>query len=192
MKLKHLLLLISFFAISCEGENNTQIIQLFTENVQEWETQGNARWHFENDELIAESDSGLSYILTKDVYSDFELTLEFFPDSTVNSGVFIACNSKALDAENCHEMNIWDLHPNQDFRTGSIVTKVMPYEKVNTLNKWNTYKITLNENNVEVFINNILTAKLENGNLKEGYIALQVAEKGEIKFRNVQLRKLNN
>jgi len=61
---------------------------------------------------------------------------------------------------------------------------------VNTLNKWNTYKIKTQNNHLQVLVNSILTADLENDNLSEGYIGLQAAEMGTIKFRNVKIKVL--
>nr|WP_299383643.1 DUF1080 domain-containing protein [Allomuricauda sp.] len=181
-----LCMILSITLVSCnQGE------QLFEEHPENWVQGGEAAtWTFENGELLGSGNGGNGFIMTKKTYKDFELNLEFHPDSTVNSGVFVRCKEQKLDALDCHEINIWDLHPNQDFRTGSIVTKALPLAKVNTLNQWNTYKIKVEKDSVHVWINDILTSKLKNSHLTEGYVGLQAAEEGIIKFRNVRLKQL--
>ncbi|MCL6266475.1 3-keto-disaccharide hydrolase [Flagellimonas myxillae] len=163
-------------------------IKLFRENDHNWLQEGDAKWTFNGNELIGESTEGSSFIMTKNIYGNFELNLEFYPDSTVNSGVFLRCKEHKVDALDCHEINIWDLHPNQDFRTGSVVTKAVPLVKVNTLEQWNTYRIKAQNDSVWVWLNDIKTAEIENKSLKEGYIGLQAAGTGTIKFRNVSLK----
>ena len=165
---------------------------LFTKENKDWITGGTATWTFIGEELVGKSDSGSSFIMTNQVYKDFELTLEFMPDSTVNSGVFVRCQNQELSADDCYEINIWDLHPNQDYRTGTIVRRSERAEKVETLNKWNTYVIKLQGNHLQASINGIETADVFNDDLVEGYIGLQTGQSGEIRFRNVALRKISS
>ena len=168
--------------ISCNPSGN-----LFQENSDNWEKFGNAQWSFTEGILTGKVEDGAGFIMTKQVYQDFELTLEFKPDSTINSGVFIRCSKKELSATECHEINIWDLHPNQDFRTGAIVTKAIPLSHVETLNKWNTYMIKAEKDSIQVWINDILTATIQYQNPTKGFIGLQAAGTGEISFRNIKL-----
>lgn len=126
--------------------------------------------------------------MTNDRYRNFELELEFFPDSSINSGVFVRCMNKELSNIDCYEMNIWDLHPDQKSRTGAIVTRASPLAIVATLGQWNTYKIICRDNRIQTWINGIQVADLEDTDLIEGAIALQAAEVGTVKFRNVALR----
>jgi len=151
---------------------------------------GNAQWNFTNEMLEGICNNNEGFLMTKSPYDDFELLLEFFPDSTINSGVFVRCQDFELSATDCHEMNIWDLHPNQEFRTGAIVTKSKPLAKVRTLNRWNTYRIQCLGQHIQVWINDTLTAKFEDVTLKKGSIGLQASGNGRIKFRNLELKPL--
>ena len=83
------------------------------------------------------------------------------------------------------------MHPNQDFRTGSIVTKTVPKVKVETLNKWNTYRIYASKSHIKVWLNDTLTAESYFEYPPEGYIALQAMGTGVIQFRNIKLKLLN-
>ena len=66
-------------------------VQLFQEDTANWETHGSASWTFSNNTLIAEVDDGSGFVMTKETFKNFMLELEFKPDSTINSGVFIRC-----------------------------------------------------------------------------------------------------
>lgn len=177
-----LLLFILFVLASCNKKE-----RLFLENSNKWITMGDATWSFDKEVLEATISEGTGFVMTKQPYEDFELVLEFYPDSTINSGVFVRCKAFEIDAVGCHEMNIWDLHPNQDFRTGAIVTKAKPIARVHTLNQWNTYRIVQQGNLTQVWINDTLTAKHKDTTLTKGYVGLQAAGKGKIKFRNIIL-----
>ena len=163
---------------------------LFQEGSNNWKTYGDAVWTFSDGILIGKVEDGAGFVMTDASYQDFTLELEFKPDSTINSGVFIRCSKKELSAIDCHEINIWDLHPNQDYRTGAIVAKQVPLAHVETLDKWNTYRIQATENRIQVWVNDSLTADSSYEYPAEGYIALQAMGTGEIKFRNINIRTL--
>lgn len=163
---------------------------LFQENADDWFSEGNAQWKFVNGELVGSLDSGSGFVMTEKSYKDFVLELEFKPDSTINSGIFIRCKENAISNVDCYEINIWDLHPDQKNRTGAVVTRSTPLAIVETLNKWNSYKIKNEKDHLQVWINDILTADMKNQDLVEGPIALQAAETGQIKFRNVTIVSL--
>ncbi len=181
-------LLIVVMIFSCSA--NDSVKNLFQKNGDDYTTEGEAEWRFENDELIGSLSEGAGFVMTKASYSDFMLELEFKPDSTINSGVFIRCQKRELSFEDCYEINIWDLHPKQEFRTGAVVSRFSPLKKIKTLNKWNRYRIKNEKDHLQAWINDILVVDLRDADLKNGPIALQAAEKGEIKFRNVKITKL--
>ena len=165
--------------------------RLFVENSDEWFQAGDARWQFVNGELVGSLDGGTGFVMTKKSYKDFVLELEFKPDSTINSGVFVRCRENEISNIDCYEINIWDLHPDQKSRTGAVVTRSTPLAHIETLGKWNTYKIRNEKDHLQVWVNGILTADLKDQDLAEGPIALQAAEKGQISFRNVRLVQID-
>lgn len=191
MKYFTFLLFFIFIALvqACSPQNSKEI--LFSETGNDWEEKGDAKWSFSNNEIIGISNDAKGFLVSTKSYRNFELNLEFNPDSTVNSGVFLRCNTDGVSATNCYEINIWDLHPNQDNRTGAIVGRLKPFKKVETLNQWNTYKIECKNNTIKVWVNGILTAKLQDDQLVEGTIAIQAAATGKVKFRNIIVTPLN-
>ena len=176
---------ILLLSISCK---NTQ--QLFQEHKDDWIEHGNASWGIRTNELVGTVKNGAGFVTTKEHYNDFILELEFKPDSTINSGVFVRCDKNPISAVNCFEINIWDSNPNQDYRTGSIVGKFIPLAKIETIGKWNTYKIKCKKNQIRFWVNGILTAEMKDESNLGGYIGLQAQDTGEIKFRNIKIKKL--
>lgn len=172
------------------GSGSKKSITLFEKGATTWFEAGEADWKFENNALVGTATGGAGFVMTGERYKDFELQLEFYPDSTVNSGIFIRCANREISNIDCYEMNIWDLHPDQEARTGAVVTRAIPTAYVETLNKWNTYRIVCNGELIKTWVNGTLTADMENTDLVEGYIGLQAAETGTVKFRNVRLEGL--
>jgi len=83
--------------------------------------------------LIGIADGTGGFVMTEKSYSNFTLELEFKPDSTVNSGIYIRCKKKVLSDIDCYEVNNWDLHPQQKNRTGAIVSRTSPMKKSKNL-----------------------------------------------------------
>lgn len=166
--------------------NHSQRTNFDTSN--SWDVQGDASWKFLNEKLIGEVVYGAGFLLTKKRYNDFILELEFKPDSTINSGVFIRCKNKDINPFNCYELNIWDLHPDQKNRTGALVARVTPLAIVETINKWNTCRIKARNKHIMVWINDTLTIDVKNDKLPEGFIGLQAKGTGEIEFRNITIK----
>jgi len=182
----HLLILVALFLnTSCQNS-----YFLFQENSNDWNIVGNAVWKFSDNVLVGTVVNGEGFVITKQTYNDFVLELEFKPDSTINSGVFIRCKNQEITPIDCYEVNIWDLHPNQDYRTGAIVMKSVPLAIVETNFKWNTYKIKAKKDHIQVWINDILTSDLKDENRINGYIGLQASGTGEIRFRNIKIKPL--
>jgi hypothetical protein len=156
-----------------------------------WSSSGDARWSVVENVIVAEG-SGDGFLLTEQVYDNFELTLEFWVDATTNSGIFIRCQDRQrIHPDTCYELNIWDEHPQQEARTGAVVFRFMPpLVKVDTIGKWNRYDIRANGPNIEVSVNGQVTAHLDDANADAGFIALQHWQTGTVKFRNIQLRVL--
>ena len=180
--------------ISCSKPKapEKEVYVLFEENENDWFIEGDAQWKFDKHELIGSSSKGSGFVMTKMAFEDFVLKLEFNPDSTINSGVFVRCTINFISATECFEINIWDLHPNQDSRTGAIVKRSNPLAQVETINKWNTYEIKCQKNHIMAWVNGVLTADIREERLVVGYVALQAMGTGQIRFRNIELRPLKS
>lgn len=160
---------------------------MFTYESDHWIQIGEATWSFDQEELIGTVSESSGFVMTRDRYADFILELEFYPDITVNSGVFIRCEEKALSATECYELNIWDQHPDQTARTGAVVQRSPPLKRVHTIDRWNRYRIVCQKDSISAWINDQQVVALKDSSLINGFIGLQAAESGSIRFRNIQL-----
>ncbi len=149
-------------------------------------------WTIDDGVLIPERGEDRTYIVTKKRYADAEITLEFNPDPGTNSGVFARCQDPAsITPIDCYEFNIWDAHPQQDARTGAIVTIAPPTAPVVTEGRWNTMRVRLERSRLRVWVNGTLTNDVEHDKLANGHIALQYGgEGGMVKFRNLRIEAL--
>jgi hypothetical protein len=162
---------------------------LFTGNsLDGWQAVGEARWVVEQGDIVAQG-AGEGYLISDGVYGDFHLTLEFWVDATTNSGVFIRCQERDnIHPDTCYELNIWDDHPRQEARTGSIVFKAMPpLAQVQTIGKWNTLDVLARAASLQVMVNGVVTATMDDALPAPGFIALQHFVEGTVRFRNIQL-----
>jgi len=91
------------------GENAGKVI--FAEDSNEWFQEGRATWKFNGDQLVGTSLGGSGFVMTNKKYQNFTLSLEFYPDAGINSGIFVRCKNKEISNKDCYEMNIWDYHP---------------------------------------------------------------------------------
>ncbi len=179
-----LLLAVFLMLVNCKTSTS-----LFIDNYN-WQIGGDATWQFNQEEIIGESEGGAGFIMSSDAYDDFILELEFRPDDNINSGVFIRCEDHKMSPTKCYEINIWDNHPKQDFRTGAIVMISKPLAHVNTNNKWNTYKIKAKGTKIQAWVNGVKVADIVDNKRPSGYIGLQAAEGGMIKFRAVTIKPI--
>ncbi len=151
-----------------------------------WNTLGNANWRQSNG--IIEASSGSGFLVSKRLYRDFELKLEFRSGKNTNSGVFIRCsNPQEVSDSSCYEVNIFDHRPDPSGRTGGIVNLASPKLSINTEEKWNSYEISAHAGHLTVRLNGVVTVDTLDDRLKEGPIALQLAS-GKIEFRNISIR----
>ncbi len=178
---------ILLIGVSCK---NTET--LFQESKNNWITIGEASWVINNDEIAGKVKDDAGFITSKNQFRNFILELEFKPDSTINSGVFVRCENDPIGASNCYEINIWDSNPNHDYRTGGVVNTFATLSQIETIGKWNTYKIKCENNHLQAWVNGILTADFKDDKHIEGYVGLQAQGSGEIKFRNVKIRELQS
>ena len=149
-------------------------------------------WSIDNGVLAPARGEERTYIVTNARYSNVEITLEFNPDAGTNSGVFARCqNPDVITPDDCYEFNIWDAHPNQEWRTGSVVTHSSPTATVHTEDKWNAMRIRLDGARLQVWVNGTMTNDMENGKLAEGHIAFQYGgENAMVLFRNIRIHEL--
>lgn len=157
-----------------------------------WNRVGDANWRAADDAIVADKKTGktISYLVSKNAYTDFAIHAEFWVSDDANSGIFLRCADPVnIDAKTCYEVNIYDRRPDPSYGTGAIVdlASVSPMPKAG--GKWNTYDITAKGTHLTVTLNGVRTVDVNDSRLASGPIALQY-DAGTVKFRNVRIRPL--
>jgi hypothetical protein len=151
-----------------------------------WTQVQDANWQLADGTVRA--DSGTGFLLSKAVYDDFDLELEFFVSPDANSGVFIRCaNPVEIGAATCYEVNIFDQRPDPTFRTGAIVDVAPPAVNLETGDRWNKYEISAHGSHLVVRLNGQTTVDTTDDKFAAGPFALQYGA-GNVMFRNVRIR----
>ncbi len=160
------------------------------EDLSTFEHNGDADWSNNSGEICNIIGSGEGFLITNKKFDSFQLEFEFNPDAIVNSGIFIRCKATEMSPVDCYELNIWDEHPDQSNRTGSIVKIATASKKVETIGKWNAMRIIAHDKQIQIWINNIQVMNYTEAISRSGVIGFQAFKEGEICFRNIRIREI--
>ena len=136
------LLVAGFFAVHSQGVSAQEdFTALFDgSDLDAFNPIGDANWEIVGD--VVQADSGSGFLVTKESYADFHLTLDFWVDEPANSGIFVRCaDATSVNDRNSYEVNIYDTRADQTYRTGGIVHIAAPSSVVMTGGRWNSYDI---------------------------------------------------
>jgi hypothetical protein len=157
-----------------------------------WDQVGESNWRVEDGAIVVDKMAGkeAGYLVSKKLYKNFIVRVEFWPSDDANSGIYFRClDPKKITDRTCYEANIFDQRQDPSYGTGAITryVEVNPMPKAG--GKWNTYEVTANGRDITVVLNGQMTAKLRNGMFDEGPIVLQHGA-GGIKFRKIEVKPL--
>jgi hypothetical protein len=163
-----------------------------------WDRIGSANWRVEDGALVA--DRGAGYLVSQRDYRDFRLRVEFFVDTSTNSGIFIRCtNPTTVGTATAYEVNIWDERPVQRYGTGAIVDIAAVDPMPRAGGRWNLFEITAAGDAFTVVLNGQKTVDgVRDARFANGRIALQhgagvpgpggaVNDTGAVRFRKVEI-----
>jgi Domain of Unknown Function (DUF1080) len=152
---------------------------------------GDANWRIEDGVLVADKASKISYLVSKQDYTDFQIRAEFWVSDDANSGIFIRCTDPTkVDSKTAYEVNIFDTRPDPSYGTGAIVDVAKAATVLKAGGKWNTYEITAKGGRFDVTLNGVKTVDGgSDAKFPKGRVSLQYGQ-GVVKFRKVELRPL--
>ena len=181
---------ISLFVLliaSCVNQTPPALILFDGVSLNGWQSIGDTNWFVEEGVLVGEGADG--YLASESVFESYRLILEFKVDSNTNSGVFLHCQDRSkISPMTCFEINIWDEHPRQEYRTGAIVTLKSPLEHIDTLGRWNYYDILVTPEAISVSLNGKKVSSLDLPNKSSGFVALQREKGGRVRFRKMTVQ----
>jgi hypothetical protein len=183
--------LIGLAACATDSPVHDAPVDLLGQGLEGFTRTGGANWTFSDGEARATSGAGSSLLVSRDDFGDMDLQLEVYVSAKHNSGVFVRCSDRSrITPTNCYEVNIFDQRPDQSGRTGGAPGYFVPLARVDAGGRWNTMRIRTNGPHIRVEINGVTTIDADGPLLGTGPIALQWAA-GEVRFRNVKVRRLN-
>jgi len=186
-----MLCLLVVVAGCASGPQSAGWITLFDgSDLNRWSRTGEANWRLDDGAVMADKGGKTpSYLVSKESYGDFELSVEFWATADANSGVFLRASDPAkVGAATAFEVQIADARTDGT-GTGAItdLAKVLPPLK--TAGQWNRFEISARGNQLTVTLNGKPVASAQSTKYARGPIALQYIT-GTVKFRRVQIRPL--
>jgi hypothetical protein len=177
---------------NASGQADAGWVALFDgKSLDNWTRIGDANWAIAEGAVMADKASGISYLVSKTTYTDFQIRSEFWVDDEANSGIFIRCiDPKKIDGKTAYEVNIYDKRPDPAYGTGGIPNVAKAAVALKAGGKWNTYEITAKGPKFTVTLNGTKTVDgAEDSKFPSGHIALQYGQ-GVVKFRKVDIKPL--
>lgn len=155
-----------------------------------WTAVGDANWTLA-DGMVSADRGGMSFLVSRDSYRDFDLRAEIWVSPEANSGVFIRCSDRArFTPANAYEVNLFDQRPDPTYGTGAIVdiAAVSPMPRAG--GRWNVLEISARGPLLSVVFNGAKTVDgVRDATHAEGPIALQYGA-GTVKVRRVEIREI--
>lgn len=199
--IKSSLLLVCLFLISA-GTPALKPKKLFNgKDLKGWTIHGTEKWYAENGTLVCESgpDKGYGYLSTNKPYKNFELEYDFKLEANGNSGVFIRSSIEGT------KISGWQVEvapPGsstggiyESYGRGWLIKPTPEDEKVLSPDGWNKGKIKVVGDEITTWLNGRQMVTLKDAKIGagEGFIALQIHDKGGIKVRwkNIMITELD-
>ena len=179
-------------AYKASGQSNDGWIVLFDgKNLDNFSPIGDANWRIEDGVLVADKASEISYLVSKDDYTDYQIRAEFWVSDDANSGVFIRCTDPtSVSSKTGYEVNIFDQRPDPTYATAAIVDVAKPSQVMKAGGKWNLFEITVKGSRFDVVMNGVKTVdNATDSKFPKGRVALQYGQ-GVVKFRKVELKPM--
>ncbi len=201
-----------FITILCPGQSSTWTSLFNGKDLSGWkQLNGKAGFEVKNGEIIGTTvpNTPNSFLATEKDYTDFILELEFWADSTMNSGIQFRSESKA-DFQNGRVFGYqMEIDPSSRAWSGGIYDEARRLwlyslefnpgaKKAYKKSGWNKYRIECIGKSVKTWVNGVPAAYLIDDMLTKGFIALQVhsiekpGDAGkQIRWRNIRIQTQN-
>lgn len=192
--------------------DHTAWVDLFDgESLDGWVVSGNAdAWDVEGGHIVITGAGGGGWLRTDRMYRDFELLVDFWMPEDGNSGIGLRGSSGGDPAFTGFEIQMLDSHGEDPGvrNCGAVYEAIAPASMaVNPAGEWNTYRVRLVDDVLEVWLNGDKIHDREkldgrgffraessplplDARATTGYIALQ--DHGhQFRFRNIKIRDLS-
>ena len=132
---------------------------------------------------------------TADMFSDFNLKIQFRVGAKTNSGVFLRSQKTGgIPAETGYELQIWDFRPT--YKTGALVNAIEPFDTTTPkilADQWNSYDITADGDHFVVVLNGKKILDGHDSKHSSGVVGLQYnTGGGKVEFRDIKIRAIKH
>jgi len=150
-----------------------------------WESHWADSFHVKDGALACDG-SVMSWLSTKDSFSNYDLKLEFRGNAKVNSGVFLRSEKEGQPHITGYELQIWDYQPAK-YNTGSLVGTAFAEPTKILGDQWNKYEITADGDHFLVVLNGKKLLDTHDSKHASGVIGFQCQKEQQIEFRNIRI-----
>ena len=154
-----------------------------------WSAHSEVNWRVEQGAIVAD-EGAVGLLCTTTQFADFQLRVDFLPEATTNSGVFLRTApviTKDDVTTECYELNI--APADNPFPTGSLVGRKKIEGDFHRA-QWQTFLVTAQGDQVDIQLDGKQILSYQDKNpIQRGRIGLQF-NSGRIAFRNVQIKPL--
>lgn len=130
---------------------------------------------------------------TDDMFSDFDLKIQFRVGAKANSGVFLRSQKTGgIPAETGYELQIWDFRPT--YKTGALVNAIEAEPSKILADQWNSYEVTADGNHFVVVLNGKKVLDGNDSKHSSGVVGLQynAGSGGKVEFRNIKIKPIKH
>jgi hypothetical protein len=154
-----------------------------------WEVHDGGDWTVQDGSIVCPGTTA-GWLGTADMFTNYDLKLQFLGNAQVNSGVFLRSQKEGQPHITGYELQIWDYQPG-GYNTGSLVGSVKATPTKILGDKWNDYEVKVNGDHYVAILNGktILDAH-DSKHTGAGVIGLQCQKNNKIEFRSFKLLAL--
>lgn len=147
-------------------------------------------WAVENGAIVCSGDRR-GWLGTDEMFSDFDLKIQFRVGERTNSGVFLRSQKTGgIPAETGYELQIWDFRPT--YKTGALVNAVEAEPTKIVADQWNSYEVTADRDHFVVIFNGKKVLDGHDSKHSQGVIGLQYNVGGKVEFRNIKIQPIKH
>jgi hypothetical protein len=129
---------------------------------------------------------------TADMFSNFNLKIQFRVGAKTNSGVFLRSQKTGgIPAETGYELQIWDFRPT--YKTGALVNAIEAEPTKILADQWNSYDVIADGDHFVVVLNGKKILDGHDSKHSSGVIGLQYnTGGGKVEFRDIKIKALKH
>lgn len=160
-------------------------------SLQGWDVHVGGDWVVQDGAIVCPGTTA-GWLGTQDVFTNYDLKLQFRGGEKVNSGIFLRSQKEGQPHITGYELQIWDYQPG-GYNTGSLVGSVKALPTKILADQWNDYEVRVQGDHYVATLNGktILDAH-DSKHADGGVIGLQCNKSpvNKIEFRNFKILPL--